>query len=349
MASLQALGSTCLLVTGEESTAQVALRARRLGIDLDCVRTITTTSLQQAEAAARRENPTLVVVDSIQTLGDEELEQVPGSPLQTQSCAGALVRHAKQTGCVVVMVGHVTKEGTVAGPKLLEHVVDAVLGLEGERHGSLRVLRASKNRFGSCEETGVFVMGAQGLEPVADPSAMFLADRQPGATGSVVFCGLEGTRPLLVELQALVTRSQLAQPRRVAIGVDARRVAMSVGVMAERADMKLTGDDVFVAAAGGLAVREPAADLPLCVALYSAKTERPVPDDLVAVGEVGLAGEIRRVPGTERRLAEAARLGFKRALVPRGLTRAPDGIEVVVVNSLAHALTAASAVAARSA
>jgi DNA repair protein RadA/Sms len=340
--ALQGRGSRCLLATGEESPGQVGLRARRLGLDLSSVRTVATDSLQQVLAGSDRERPNVLVVDSIQTLADQNLEQVPGSPLQVQSCAAALVRYAKQNACVVVVVGHVTKDGSVAGPKLLEHVVDAVLGLEGERHGALRVLRASKNRFGSTEETGVFVMGERGLEPVPDPSAMLLADRHPGATGSVVFCGLEGSRPVLMEVQALVTASQLTQPRRVAIGVDARRVAMMLGVMSERAEVKLAEDDVFVAAAGGLAVKEPAADLPLCLALYSAKTQRPVPEDLVAVGEVGLAGEIRRAPGTERRLSEAARLGFTRALVPRGLERGPRGIEISVVSDLGAALTAAA-------
>ncbi len=341
IAALQAAGSACLLATGEESTAQVALRARRLAIDLDRVRVVATTSLQHVLAACAGERPDVLVIDSIQTLADGALEQIPGSPLQVQSCAGALVRHAKQTGCVVVAVGHVTKEGSVAGPKLLEHIVDAVLALEGERYGTIRVLRAAKNRFGSCEETGVFVMGEGGLEPVPDPSAMLLADRHPGAAGSVVFCGLEGSRPLLMELQALVTESELPQPRRAAIGVDPRRLALVLGVLSERAGVQIGRRDVFVAAAGGLSVKEPAADLALCLALFSGIRGSPLPEDLVVLGEVGLAGEVRRAPGIERRLAEAARLGFRRAVVPRGVGRVPPGIDVSCAPDVATALTAA--------
>jgi DNA repair protein RadA/Sms len=342
IAALQAAGASCLLATGEESPAQVSMRARRLGLELARMRVIATTSLQQVLAACAREKPDVLVVDSIQTLSDAALEQAPGAPLQVQSCAAELVRLAKETGRIVIAVGHVTKDGSVAGPKLLEHVVDAVLALEGERHGTMRVLRAAKNRFGSCEETGVFVMGEGGLEPVPDPSAMLLADRRPGAAGSVVFCGLEGSRPILMELQALVTESELPQPRRAAIGVDPRRLALVLGVLSERAGVQIGKRDVFVAAAGGLSVREPAADLALCLALCSGITGSALPEDLVALGEVGLAGEVRRVPGIERRLAEAARLGFRRAVVPRGAegtTR--GGIDVSHVTDVAHALSAA--------
>jgi DNA repair protein RadA/Sms len=342
IAALQEAGASCLLATGEESPPQVAMRARRLRLDLDRMRVVATTSLQHVLAACAREGPDVLVVDSIQTLSDAALEQAPGAPLQVQSCAGGLVRLAKETGRIVIVVGHVTKDGSVAGPKLLEHVVDAVLGLEGERHGTMRLLRAAKNRFGSCEETGVFVMGEGGLEPVPDPSAMLLADRHPGAAGSVVFCGLEGSRPMLLELQALVTESELPQPRRAAIGVDPRRLALVLGVLSERAGVQIGRRDVFVAAAGGLSVREPAADLALCLALCSGITGSPLPEDLVAFGEVGLAGEVRRVPGIERRLGEAARLGFRRAVVPRGaegVRRA--AMDVSQVTDVATALAAA--------
>lgn len=237
----------------------------------------------------------------------------------------------------IVMVGHVTKDGNVAGPKTLEHVVDAVVALEGERTGSVRLLRATKNRFGSCDETGVFVMGQKGLEAVADPSSMLLADRCIGVPGSVIFPAIEGTRPLLMEMQALVTDSELAQPRRVSLGLDGRRLALLLGVLAERANVGFGKRDVFVAAAGGLTVKEPAADLPIALAAISAVTGKPLPSGCIAFGEIGLAGEVRRVPGGERRLQEAARLGFDRAVVPRGVGKKFPGLEVVEVASVSEA------------
>jgi DNA repair protein RadA/Sms len=332
-----------LLITGEESVEQTSLRAARLGVDRDALRVAESLSLNDVLAACERERPDVLVVDSIQTLRDSRLEQAPGSVVQVRECAAELVRHAKATGMAVVLVGHVTKDGHVAGPKTLEHVVDAVLSLEGERSGSLRLLRSIKNRFGSCDETGVFTMGARGLVPVEDPSAMLLADRSAGLAGSVVFPALEGTRPTLVELQALVTPSDLPQPRRVSIGLDSRRLALLLGVLFKQE--VITGKrDVFVAAAGGLAVREPGSDLPVCLALYSAATDRALDDRMVAIGEVGLGGEIRRVPGIERRLREAARLGFSAAIVPRGKWDAPPSLNVVCA---AHIGAAFAAVGAR--
>ncbi|HEX2049246.1 MAG TPA: DNA repair protein RadA [Actinomycetota bacterium] len=330
-------GRRALLVTGEESLDQVALRAARLSVDAGALRAIATTALEDVVAAAAEERPDVVVVDSVQTLAAGDLDGAPGAVAQVRECAARLVRHAKATGAAVVLVGHVTKDGGVAGPKTLEHVVDVVVSLDGERGGVVRLLRAAKNRFGSCDETGVFVMGATGLEPVPDPSAMLLADRRAGVPGSVVFPGLEGTRPVLVELQALVAPTPVVQPRRVAIGLDGRRVALLLGVLARRAGVSLASHDVFVAAAGGLDVREPAGDLGVALALASAAGDAPLDDDAVAFGEIGLAGEIRRVPGMERRLAEAARLGFRRALAPCGAS-APPGIDVVEVRDLAEAL-----------
>jgi DNA repair protein RadA/Sms len=332
-------GRRCLLVTGEESLAQTRLRASRLGLPLEGLRAAEATSLETVTAASRAEQPDVLVVDSIQTLQDPRLEQAAGSVVQVRECAAALVRLAKGSGTAVILVGHVTKDGSVAGPKTLEHVVDAVLVLEGERSGSLRLLRATKNRFGSCEETGVFAMSSRGLCGVADPSAMLLADRMPSARGSVVFPGVEGSRAVLVEIQALTTSSQLPQPRRVAIGVDARRLTLLLGVMAQN-DARIATRDIFVAAAGGLGVREPAADLALCLALHSASTDLAVPEDVVAVGEVGLAGEIRRVPAIERRLSEAARLGFRIALVPSRAADARSPIETIPVENLEEAVAA---------
>jgi DNA repair protein RadA/Sms len=327
-----------LLITGEESIGQVALRAARLGVERDRLRAAATASLADVLALAAAEQPDVLVVDSVQTLENAELDQSPGSVVQVRECASALVRYAKVSGTCVILVGHVTKDGTVAGPKTLEHIVDSVLALEGERTETVRLLRATKNRFGSCDETGVFTMGERGLEAVGDPSAMLLADRRTGVSGSVVFCGLEGTRPVLVEIQSLVAEGSPPNIRRVPIGVDARRLALLVGVLHSRAELDLSKRDLFVAAAGGFVIREPAADLPLCLAIHSAARGQAVAEDLVAIGEVGLGGEIRRVPGLPRRLAEAARLGFRRALVPRGTKSAVPGLEVIEVTDVGHAL-----------
>jgi len=329
-----------LLITGEESIGQVALRAARLGVARDQFRAAATSSLTDVLALAGSERPDVLVVDSVQTLENPELDQSPGSVVQVRECTAALVRYAKATGTCVILVGHVTKEGTVAGPKTLEHIVDSVLALEGERTGTVRLLRATKNRFGSCDETGVFTMGERGLEAVGDPSAMLLADRRTGVPGSVVFSGLEGTRPVLVELQSLVVDGSPPNVRRVPIGVDAKRLALLVGVLNSRVELDLSSKDLFVAAAGGFVIREPAADLPLCLALYSAARNKCVAGDVVAIGEVGLGGEVRRVPGLPRRLAEAARLGFRRALVPRGPTPAVSGLEIIEVADVGHALLA---------
>jgi DNA repair protein RadA/Sms len=341
LAGVAADGRRVLLTTGEESLTQVGLRAARLGLDGDAIAAVAEPSLPGILGACAAHGPDLLVVDSIQTVEDPALEQPAGSIVQVRECAAALARHAKATQTIVVLVGHVTKDGSVAGPRTLEHLVDAVVSLEGDRSASLRLLRASKNRFGSCEETGVFTMERAGLEIVADPSSMLLADRCEGVAGSVVFPALEGSRPVLVELQALATASDLPQPRRVALGVDARRLSMLTGVL-EKAGVRVGKRDLFTSAAGGLAVKEPAADLALCLAIQSATSDVPVDERTVAVGEVGLSGEIRRVPGTERRLAEAARLGFRRALVPRGADVDGAPLEIVRVARLRDAFAAAT-------
>ncbi len=335
-------GHGTLLMTGEESLDQVSLRALRLGIDVTALRAAAATSLHAILESARTERPSVLVVDSIQTLEDAAHDSAAGSVVQVRECAAALVRFAKASGTAVVMIGHVTKEGTVAGPRTLEHLVDAVLSLEGERTGTFRLLRALKNRFGSCDEAGVFLMDARGLEGVEDPSALLLADRLPGVAGSTVFPALEGARPVLMEVQALVAPTKLPQPRRVAIGCDVKRLALLIAVLAQRDLCNLCDDDVFVAAAGGLQVREPAADLALCLALMSSKLTRPIPHRTIAIGEVGLAGEIRRVPGVQRRVAEAERLGFTDAIVPRGSSAASKNVRVVEVADVAQALATCS-------
>ena len=341
LAGVAASGRPVLLATGEESLAQVSLRATRLGLDGDSITAVAESSLHGILGACALHRPDLLVVDSIQTVEDPALEQPAGSVVQVRECAAALARHAKTTQTIVVLVGHVTKDGSVAGPRTLEHLVDAVASLEGDRSASLRLLRASKNRFGSCEETGVFTMERDGLVIVPDPSSMLLADRCEGVAGSIVFPGLEGSRPVLVELQALATPSDLPQPRRVALGVDARRLSMLTGVL-DKAGVRLGKHDLFTSAAGGLAVREPAADLALCLAIESALSDVAVDARTVALGEIGLGGEIRRVPGTERRLAEAARLGFRRALVPAGAATGDAPIETVRVPRLRDAFSAAA-------
>jgi DNA repair protein RadA/Sms len=344
VAALATRGRNTLLVSGEESVAQIGGRAKRLGISSPQLNVATSGSLDAVLATSAGLD--VLVVDSIQTLADERMEQPPGSMVQVRECAAALTRHAKLSGTSVILVGHVTKEGSVAGPKTLEHVVDVVLSLEGERGGTLRLLRSAKNRFGATDETGVFVMSTKGLDPVGDPSAFLLADRRPGVAGSVVFPGMEGTRPLLVEVQALVDESKIPQPRRVAIGLDGRRLSLLAAVMSQ-SGISLGANDVFVAAAGGLDVREPAADLAMCLALFSAVTKSSIDERTVAVGEVGLSGEVRRVPAIARRLSEARRLGFETAFVPFGFDEQVKGLRLIRVPDIAAAFQQARGAAAR--
>ena len=324
LTALAAAGTRCLLVCAEESPQQVKRRADRLGPAEPGLWLLAETALPGIAAAVAEVRPDVVVVDSIQTVWDPELDAGPGSLTQVRGCAHALVQLAKSRDLTTVLVGHVTKEGAIAGPRVLEHVVDTVLSFEGERHHSLRLLRAVKHRFGSTGELGLFEMTEEGLAGVPDPSGLFLGDRQDGAPGTAVFPAMEGHRTLLVELQALVSRSTLAMPRRSASGLDSGRLALLVAVLDRRAGLSLVGADVYASAVGGVRVAEPGADLALCLALASAATGCPLAPDLVACGEVGLAGEIRQVGRTRQRLSEAARLGFRRALVPMSAP-GPDG------------------------
>jgi len=282
-----------------------------------------------------------LIVDSIQTVTIDELEGPAGSVGQVRECALRLTEMAKADGIAVIVVGHVTKDGTLAGPKTLEHLVDAVLNLEGERTAALRLLRATKNRFGSTEEVGVFEMAEHGLAEIADPGRAFLATTQEHAPGSVAGATLEGSRPLLVEVQALVAPGGYGTPRRTASGVDATRMALLVAVLGRRAGIGLGSHDVYANLAGGLELTDPGLDLPLCLALASSLRDKPIPRDMIAVGEVGLLGELRPVPGLERRIREAARLGFRTAIVPgsrRGDLPAVAGIDVIAVSSLREAI-----------
>jgi DNA repair protein RadA/Sms len=305
-----------LLVTGEESTAQVKLRAQRLG-GAERVEILAETELDAVCATLERERPDVCVIDSVQTLYSAELGSAPGSVAQVREAASRLLRVAKEAGVATILVGHVTKDGAVAGPRVLEHLVDCVLQFEGDRYHAHRVLRAAKNRFGSTNELGVFEMTGAGLVGVPDPSELF-GRTVAGEPGSAVACALEGTRPILLEVQALVAPTDLAMPRRVATGVDPKRLAMIVAVLSRHARIALGQADVFVNVAGGVRVDEPGADLPVALAIASAAKRRPVHDGLAAFGEIGLTGRLRTAAQAERRLEECQKLGLKTALVPTG-------------------------------
>lgn len=339
-AAVAADGRRCLYVTAEESAQQVAARAERLGAVTGGLWLASETVLPNVLAHIDEVRPDLLVVDSVQTLVDPELGSVPGSLAQVRGCAQTLVAEAKRRGLTVVMVSHVTKDGGLAGPKVLEHVVDTVLSFEGERHHALRLLRATKHRFGSTHELGLFEMGDRGLTGVPDPSAMFLSDRQVGVPGSVVAPVLDGHRPLLVEVQALVVPTQAPMPRRTAQGVDSGRLAQVLAVLERRVGLFVSKAEVHVAVSGGVRVREPGADLAIALAVASAFTDRPVAPQLVACGEVGLCGGVRQVQGTDHRLAEAARLGFSTALAPASAPEPPGGLRVQRLASLLDAVTA---------
>ena len=338
-------GGEVLYATGEESAGQVRLRAGRLdlleGAVADRISVVAENDVGRIVELTREARPVVLIVDSIQTVTTDELEGPAGSVGQVRECAMRLMEMAKQDGVAVILVGHVTKDGSLAGPKTLEHLVDAVLYLEGERTATLRLLRATKNRFGSTEEVGVFEMAERGLVEVSDPGRAFLATADEHAPGSVAGATLEGTRPLLVEVQALVAPGGYGSPRRTASGIDTNRLALLVAVLGRRAGVGLGSHDVYANLAGGLELADPGLDLPLCLALASSLRDRPVPRELVAVGEVGLLGELRPVPGLERRLREAARLGFRIAVVPGSRRSDPPsvtGIEVVAVANLREAI-----------
>jgi DNA repair protein RadA/Sms len=315
LASMASSGQRCLLVAAEEAAHQVRRRAGRLGAEVPGVFVVEATQLPAVEQAIANLAPDVVVVDSIQAISDPEIGSPAGSMAQVAGCANSLVALAKALGAALVLVGHVTKDGALAGPRALEHLVDTVLSFEGDRYLSLRAVRAVKHRFGPTGETGLFEMGEAGLTGVPDPSSFFLGDRLAGAPGSAVTVPMEGYRPLLVEVQALVGRSS-AVPRRFVTGLDPGRVGFLVAVLDKRAGVLVGDCDVYVSVTGGARACEPAADLAVCLALASSASGTPVGPDMVAIGEVGLGGEVRRVSGMDKRLAEAGRLGFHRALVP---------------------------------
>jgi DNA repair protein RadA/Sms len=328
-----------LYVSGEESGAQLALRARRLGLSGARVRVLAEIALERIAAAIAAEAPALVVIDSIQTLYSEQLSSAPGSVAQVRECAAQLTRIAKTRGCAAVLVGHVTKDGALAGPRVLEHIVDTVLYFEGDTHSSFRLIRAIKNRYGAVNEIGVFAMTERGLKGVSNPSAIFLSTHGEPVAGACVMVTLEGSRPLLVELQALVD-SGGPSPRRLAVGIDRDRLAMLLAVLHRHAGVACADQDVFVNAVGGVRIGEPAADLAVLLAIHSSLRGKPLPRGFVAFGEVGLAGEVRPAPRGQERLREAAKLGFAVALVPKA--NAPkkpiEGLQVHAVERVDEAI-----------
>ncbi len=329
-----------LYVSGEESAEQVALRAGRLALDADEVELIAEIQLERIVATLDAAKPQVAVIDSIQTLYSEALTSAPGSVAQVRECAAQLTRHAKSTGTALIIIGHVTKEGAIAGPRVLEHIVDTVLYFEGDPHSSFRLVRAIKNRFGAVNELGVFAMTEKGLRGVSNPSALFLSHHEKDVAGACVLATLEGTRPLLVEIQALVDAAHAPNPRRLSVGLEQNRLAMLLAVLHRHAGIACFDQDVFVNAVGGVRIGEPAADLAVMLAIVSSLTDRPIPGKVIAFGEVGLAGEVRPAPRGQDRLKEAAKLGFTRAIVPKAnLPKGKiAGLEVIAVERVDQAV-----------
>ena len=339
--ALSLLSSRCkvLYVSGEESGEQVALRARRLGLDTRSLQLLAEINLERILATLQAGRPQVAVIDSIQTLWSDQLSSAPGSVAQVRECAAQLTRLAKQSGITIILVGHVTKDGALAGPRVLEHIVDTVLYFDGDTHSSFRLVRAIKNRFGAVNELGVFAMTDKGLKGVNNPSALFLSQHGQDVAGSCVMVTQEGTRPLLVEIQALVDAAH-GNPRRLTVGLDAQRLAMLLAVLHRHAGIVCFDQDVFVNAVGGVRIGEPAADLAVLLSITSSMKNKPLPAKLVVFGEVGLAGEIRPAPRGQERLKEAAKLGFTRALIPEANRprQAIAGLEVIAVRRVEDAV-----------
>jgi DNA repair protein RadA/Sms len=340
--ALLAAHQAALYVSGEESAEQIGLRAQRLGLPTERLNLLTETSVERILKLVATAAPRVVVMDSIQTFYTESLQSAPGSVAQVRESAAQLVRFAKQTGTALFLVGHVTKEGTLAGPRVLEHMVDTVLYFEGESGGPFRLIRAIKNRFGAVNELGVFAMTDKGLREVSNPSAIFLSRQVEQVPGSCILITREGTRPMLVEVQALVDQSSLGNPRRVVLGLEQNRLSMLLAVLHRHGGVAMGDQDVFLNVVGGVRVTEPAADLAVLLAVLSSFRDRPLPTDLAAFGEIGLSGEVRPVPNGQERLREAAKHGFRRIVVPRA--NAPkkplDGVEVIAVARVGEALDA---------
>lgn len=330
-----------LYISGEESIKQTKLRADRLGVAAEELYVLAETDLDYIEKAIKDISPTLVIIDSIQTVYQQEIMSAPGSVSQVRECTAAFMKIAKTNGIAIFIVGHVTKQGSIAGPKLLEHMVDSVLYFEGERHHTYRILRAVKNRFGSTNEIGIFEMKEEGLEEVLNPSEIFLEERTEGTAGSTVVAAMEGTRPVLVEIQALVSPTSFGNPRRMATGIDHNRVSLLMAVLEKRVGLLLQSQDAYLNVAGGVRLDEPAIDLAIAISIASSFRNQPTNPTDVVIGEVGLTGEVRRVSRIDQRVNEAAKLGFKRAIVPQknlGGWTVPNNIQVMGVNTLEEAI-----------
>ena len=338
--SLQRSGQSTLYVTGEESGAQVALRARRLGLDGSQVKVLAEIGLDKILTTLTSMQPDIAVIDSIQTVYSDQLTSAPGSVAQVRECAAHLTRAAKASGVCIVLVGHVTKEGALAGPRVLEHMVDTVLYFEGDTHSSFRLVRAIKNRFGAVNELGVFAMTEKGLREVSNPSALFLSQHGAQVPGSCVMVTQEGTRPLLVEIQALLDDAHSPTPRRLSLGLEQNRLAMLLAVLHRHAGIACFDQDVFINAVGGVKITEPGADLAVLLAIVSSLKNRPLPDKMVVFGEVGLAGEVRPVQRGQERLKEAAKLGFTHAIIPKANTpkHKIEGMEIIAVERVEDAV-----------
>lgn len=333
-------GKRVLYISGEESARQLKLRARRVGADGPGLLVLAENAMDAIEQKLTDLAPDYVIIDSIQTMYRPEMASAPGSVSQVRESASLLMRYAKTAGCAIFLVGHVTKEGSIAGPRVLEHMVDVVLYFEGDYQREYRLLRAVKNRYGSVNELGIFEMTGEGMKEVASASEMLLSQRVRGASGSVVFCGMEGSRPMLVDIQALVSQSFYTSPRRTINGMDQGRVALLLAVLEKRAGLRLYNQDVYINVAGGMTLSEPAADLAVCLAVASSLGDMPLPVDLAVMGEVGLAGEVRSIPQLDRRLAECRRLGFTRIICPqdRKAGMDADGLRVISVSTVSQAI-----------
>ena len=338
---LAAAGKSVLYISGEESLQQIRMRAERLGEIADTLLLFTETNLETIRETVEKQKPDVCIIDSIQTMYSDEVASAPGSVSQVREATGVFLRLSKQLDISIFLVGHVTKDGAVAGPRVLEHMVDTVLYFEGDRHASYRILRAAKNRFGSTNEIGVFEMRDTGLHEVPNPSEYMLSGKPNGASGSVVACSMEGSRPLLIEIQALVTRSNFGLPRRTAAGTDANRVNLLIAVLERRCRLHLGEYDAYINIAGGIKMTEPAVDLGIALALASAFKDVPIGDKVIAFGEIGLSGEIRAVSQADQRTAEAGKLGFDTIVLPKAnmrTVRKKEGMKLIPVETLAEAL-----------
>ncbi len=334
---------TVLYVSGEESAAQISLRAKRLGIKSKSVYLLTETNVEKILESAKKLSPDMIIVDSIQTMYHTESTTIPGSITQIRECASMFINTAKTEGVSVILVGHVTKEGSIAGPKVLEHMVDTVLYFEGERRQNCRLIRAIKNRFGSTNEIGVFEMTDEGLREVDNPSAMLLSDRPQNVSGNCAVCVVEGTRPIVAEIQALATNTVFPAPRRTSNGIDYNRAALILAVLEKRLGLRFSSVDVYLNVIGGIRIEETASDVGVALALISSVRDIPIPDELLCIGELGLSGEVRAVSHIESRVTEAARLGFKKIILPsrsaKSVRKVPDGVTLMPIKSIFEVLT----------